>query len=104
VVPVLVAKGAPIDARREEDDFTALHFAAFRGKTDVVQKLLDAGADYNLQTRDGRNALQIARERNCDAVAALIIDRMGHELTKGLRTPQTVGKPLRFILPGTGNG
>ena len=39
--------------------WTALHEAARAGRTDIIQKLLEAGADATLTTRIGQNALQL---------------------------------------------
>ena len=39
--------------------WTALHEAARAGRTDIIQKLLDAGADATLTTKVGQNALQL---------------------------------------------
>ena len=47
-----------IDAA-DANRWTALHEAARAGRTDIIQKLLDAGADATLTTNVGQNALQL---------------------------------------------
>lgn len=42
---------------------TALICAAFQGRVEIVKLLLDAGADPNIQARDGRTALMWAAEK-----------------------------------------
>jgi ankyrin repeat protein len=104
MIPDLLKHGLDINARRDGDGFTALHFAAFRGKTDAARYLLAAGADFNAASEDGRIALQVAQERGSEPVAAAIVEKMGDEINNGLRAPQTVRKPLRFVMPGGRNG
>ena len=41
---------------------TALHWAAFRGHTAVVNRLLKAGINRNIKDDDGKTALMIAKE------------------------------------------
>ena len=54
---------------------TALHMAANSGKKDVVQVILDAGADINMAKQDGRTALSSARASGYRDIAKILIDR-----------------------------
>jgi hypothetical protein len=40
---------------------TPLHFAAFNARLDIVQFLVEAGADVTARTCDGKTALDLAR-------------------------------------------
>jgi serine/threonine protein kinase len=54
---------------------TALHMAASVGKPDVVEILLDAGADLEARTEAGLTALHVAGQRGNLSVATLLLDR-----------------------------
>ena len=58
-VRMLVEAGADVRAVNEAD-FTALHGAAFRGSNDVIQYLVDQGADINARDFRGRTPYRIA--------------------------------------------
>ena len=57
---MLVEAGADLNAVNE-GSFTALHGAAFRGLNEVVQILVDKGADINARDFQGRTAYRIAQ-------------------------------------------
>lgn len=59
VVTLLVEAGADVRAVNEAN-FTALHGGAFRGSNEIVQHLLDHGADINAQDFRGRTPYRIA--------------------------------------------
>ena len=58
-VELLVEAGADVRAVNEAD-FTALHGGAFRGSNEVVQFLVDHGADIDAQDFRGRTPYRIA--------------------------------------------
>ena len=58
-VKVLLAAGADIN-RVNEADFTALHGAAFRGLNEIVQILVDRGADIDARDFRGRTPYRLA--------------------------------------------
>jgi len=58
-VRVLLAAGSDINAVNEAD-FTALHGAAFRGLNEIVQFLVDRGADINARDFRGRTPFRLA--------------------------------------------
>jgi ankyrin repeat protein len=63
IVEVLLTHGAEVDAQ-QTGGYTALHTAAHSGDQDLVKKLLSHGADRSLRTDEGKNAADMARERN----------------------------------------
>ena len=58
-VRLLLAAGSDINARNEAD-FTALHGAALRGSHEVIQILVDHGADLNARDFRGRTPYRLA--------------------------------------------
>jgi len=46
--------------RTYKDNFAALHYASYRGNTEMCQTLLDLGADLLVQNLYGLNVLHIA--------------------------------------------
>ena len=53
IIKLLIAKGAHLDAQEAERGYTALNLASIMGYAHIVQLLLDAGANPNIQTKDG---------------------------------------------------
>ena len=53
---------------------TALHCAARWGNIQVVEALLNAGADKALKANDGKTALDLAEEANYPAIVKLLRD------------------------------
>ena len=53
---------------------TALHLAAYNGKIQVVEALLNAGADKAVKANNGKTALDDAQEENHPAIVKLLRD------------------------------
>lgn len=51
-----------INRKTDEDGFTALHFASFRGNITVINLLLDYGADMYMRNNFGINVLHVAAQ------------------------------------------
>ena len=62
VVNLLIANGANVDNQTFTERFRPLHAAAHRGRLDIIQVLLNAGAAASAELADGRTASDIARE------------------------------------------
>ena len=60
---LLLECGVDVNARKN-GGFTSLHEAAFRGRVEVAQILLDHGANAKLETEDGETALHIVSRGN----------------------------------------
>lgn len=71
VVRILLEHGAEIDAP-QRGGWTALHGAAHRGDSDMVELLLRSGASRGLAGEDGRDAAALAREAGHEALAKRI--------------------------------
>jgi uncharacterized protein len=69
-VEVLLARGAPVDARAEGGG-TPLHSAAFNGNVPIVEALLAHGADPDAAKDDGKTPLDLAREQRHDDVVQI---------------------------------
>jgi ankyrin repeat protein len=54
---------------RKRNGYTALMFATFNGNTDIIQALLDNGADLDLKTKNGTTALKLAEMRGYSRTA-----------------------------------
>ncbi len=69
----LIAAGADVDARRTPDNETPLFRAARRGRTDIVLKLIKAGASLDMRDQWGNTALCAAISSGAaEATQALI--------------------------------
>jgi ankyrin repeat protein len=73
-VELLIEKGAVIDViSREQNHYTPVMAAAFAGHADVVQVLVDHGADLTVQNSDGSAVLETAiAGGNADTVGLLL--------------------------------
>ena len=62
---LLLERGVDVNARKK-NSFTSLHEAAFKGKVEVAQVLLDYGANAMLETKGGETALHIVSRGKFD--------------------------------------
>lgn len=67
----LISRGKPIDYA-DEMGTTPLMYAAGRNHPEVVRILLEAGADPAPRDRDGKSALDYARQVDAEAAVALL--------------------------------
>jgi hemoglobin len=83
VVRVLVHAGANVNARDGAKRCSALHMAARRGNKEVVEALLDCGAD--IESQDSLGDTPLRRSVNCNKteVAALLVQRGADVHSKG---------------------
>jgi ankyrin repeat protein len=51
-----------INHRTDEDGFTALHFASFRGNLSMINLLLQNGSDMYIKNNYGINVLHVAAQ------------------------------------------
>ena len=63
----------------DQNGFTALHVAAFNGLKDVVQLLLDRGAEPNISDQDGITPLSYALLRGRMDIANILTENGGTE-------------------------
>ncbi|GAA6054535.1 hypothetical protein JCM3770_005834 [Rhodotorula araucariae] len=78
LVAFLLARGVALDAA-DRNGYTALHFAALYGRVSIARQLVDAGANVLARTRAGRDALEIAQERDDVDVEELLLRASGRE-------------------------
>ncbi|MEJ0031570.1 MAG: ankyrin repeat domain-containing protein [Bacteroidota bacterium] len=57
---------------RQQNDVTPLHAGAHNSSLAIVKALLQAGADKDLKTKDGKNAMDFAREANAKEIIAIL--------------------------------
>jgi ankyrin repeat protein len=66
VVRLLLGRGVDVNAQ-DKDAWTSLHWAAFKGRVEVAQVLLDHGANAKLETEEGETALNLASQGEYDS-------------------------------------
>ena len=67
-----IAKDPSMLTSKSDEGWTLLHQVALGGSESNVKVLLEAGADRNALTNDGRTALQLAQSLGWDRVVALL--------------------------------
>ena len=98
VIPVLMERGVNIDAQKEDDGHTALMWAAWAGKGETTRALLSLGANVDLKNKEGKTALDIAREKGHIHVERMIQEKIAQEAAQGLRAAPPAAKPFRLML------
>ena len=73
----LLRHGAQPDLKTSDSQSTALMFAAWRGLGEVVQELIQAGADMNLEDAHGHRAISIAEGEGHRDITMMIGRRSG---------------------------
>ncbi len=71
ITRILLENGANVNAV-SNDDWTALHSAAYFGRIETARILLDHGADPNVRNDAGKTPLEIAIDRGHGEVAGLL--------------------------------
>ena len=64
---LLLGRGVEVNAQSNKDCWTSLHWAAFKGRVEVAQILLDHGANTKLETEGGETALHIVSRGEYDS-------------------------------------
>jgi len=80
MVKLLLDHHALVNARELESGATPLYNAASLGREDVVQVLLDRGADVNLTNKAGATPLHAAVVNGYTAVSTLLKSHGGKDL------------------------
>ncbi len=73
MVEFLLERGARVDVPARKDGMTALAEAAERGRADIAQVLIDAGADPDKWTKNGDTPMLIAARRGHAGVVEVLI-------------------------------
>lgn len=74
----LLSKEPSLVGARDADQSTPLHWAAWKGHVEIIEVLLDAGADVHAHSQNahwGTTALHAAAHANQRGAAATLIDR-----------------------------
>lgn len=72
---LLLQKGHDINQRDRQHGHTPLHWAVHYNRMQMVEFLLEQGADTQVKNNRGQTALQLARDRNNDSIAYLLEQR-----------------------------
>lgn len=92
---LLIASGAIVDAR-DDNNSTALHWAAWSNSEAVAELLLSSGADKNARDKFGGTPLHKAAEEGSLEVAALLV-RAGADLAaRDILNRTPLGSALRY--------
>ncbi|NLK73574.1 MAG: ankyrin repeat domain-containing protein [Clostridiales bacterium] len=107
----LISTGASVNARAENDGFTALMLAANecryegRGMLEVFEKLLQRGAEVDARSNEGHTALMLAKGRGLVAIslikAGADIYATMNDGCRGLRGMAAFGSMLGDSFEGT---
>ena len=76
-VKQLMAEEQSTNMKHPRDGYTPLHEAARQGRPEVVQVLIDAGADIYLKDKNNRTVLDIALEEGHIEIAKILINADG---------------------------
>ena len=63
IVELLIAKGADVNVKVEDEIETPLHSAASRGHKEIVELLIAEGADVNAKNCAGKTPLDAAQKK-----------------------------------------
>ncbi|MGH8611542.1 MAG: ankyrin repeat domain-containing protein [Gammaproteobacteria bacterium] len=74
-VELLLVHGAEINSRATMQGWTPLHGAVSSGRVDLVEVLLQRGADVGAKDSAGRTPLQVAKQANRSDIADLLRQR-----------------------------
>lgn len=97
IVMNLVANGANLDIQQKEKRYTAAILAARKGWIDILQYLLDCGADPTIKDKEGKDIFEtLARYRYCKKIGSIYeylldmrdeneVDKMKHSLNPVMR-------------------
>ena len=61
IVELLIAKGADVNGKFDDDGSTPLHLAAWKGHFETAELLIAADADVNAKMEDGDTPLDLAK-------------------------------------------
>lgn len=86
---LLLKNGARVDFLDLKEGYSALMMASFLGHAKIVEQLLAAGADVNLETEWFVTARTMAQRGGHDAIESLLAEH-------GAREPQPVPMPVAF--------
>ena len=67
---MILDAGADVNAANDQEN-TALHFAALRGNDKVVQYLISCGAKIDVKNKQGKTPAEVAPKRTADLIAKL---------------------------------
>lgn len=73
VVKVLVDRGADINYKHPILKMTSVAFATYDGNTELLEYLLQKGADPNIKMRGGVSLLRVAKDEGKPDVAAILV-------------------------------
>jgi ankyrin repeat protein len=89
VTTAVVTRGIPVNGRHSSDGWTALHWAVFRERRELVVALVAVGADANVKSLVGRTSVWAGARDSTADILQLLIDGGGsvNEADNVGRTP-----------------
>ncbi len=73
MIPLLISKGAQVNAKDDDEGMTAIMMAAYDGKIEIVQVLINNGASINLKDNYDMTALDLAKEHAHQDIVDLLL-------------------------------
>ena len=98
VATLLLDKGADIDLRDQANGFTPLHWAIHYGRHQMVEYLLEKGANTEIKNNNGHTALQAARAGRNDVIIGMLA-ALEKPVRPGYDLPDTAETATETWLP-----
>lgn len=80
VIPLILQKGAEIDAQGPYNGYTALHDAVWHGHLEAAQALIAGGAKLQLRGHDGKTPRDLAIQYGYPEIARVIQNKIDEQL------------------------
>jgi hypothetical protein len=90
-VQYLVDHATPLDKVIGHSGCTALHIAAYKGRSDVVECLINAGADPRIKDKQMNTAADVAESEKHHGIAAYLREQMTKFSAKAMSTDGEAG-------------
>lgn len=72
IAEVLLKHGTDVNRKTSDKNYTAIMFAAYGGHTETVEMLMQKGANIDVINKDGKTALQYAKDKGHKAIVDLL--------------------------------
>jgi len=98
----LLERGADPNAK-DDDGWTPLHYATYRGHTHIVELLIEMGADPNIRNKDGKTPADIAPKK-VRKVSLNFLEKLKSYLNERMRKEGKLSEMFEIRVPGLLSG